>query len=224
MTAADAVSYAAVGSNALPWLAALVRRGRLPAELLALAIFSVLGTLESTSMAYLTNRGVRNLWMIHWFTPIEGSVFLWVLGRWQARELARMTVFLAIPLFVAGWAVLTVEAESLRAFPTYTSTLEGLLITVVAAYTLVTRSRTIAAPITRYDWFWVSSGLLLYFSYSTLLGVVSNGLLGYSRDLVLWAFTVNALLAVVMNVAIARAVLLGRARPGPAAPGSARTR
>jgi len=197
-------TYAA--SFALPMLAAW--RGRpLPLPLRLLAIYLAVTFVESWVMIYLSAEGIRNLWMIHLYTPFEATMFLWMFSRWQVREMARLTMLLAIPMFLAMWAALTVTAESLGDFPVYGKTMAAILILAVAAWTLVSRSSRLLMPIGRYAWFWVCLGTLIYFPFVSLLNPVSRLLLPHSRDLVLAMFSINAVLGIGHNLLFSRAML-----------------
>lgn len=193
-------------SYAIPVLGALKGRPRsLPLRLLAVYCFVAL--VESWVMIYLSGRDIRNVWMIHLFTPFEAAMFLWAFSRWQVRELARLTILLSIPMFLVLWAFLTLSTESLSDFPVYGKSAEAILIVAVAAYTLVIRASSLVGPLTRHPWFWVSLGTLVYFPFLAVLNPISSLLLPHSWDLVIGMFQVNAVLGASANLLFARAML-----------------
>lgn len=205
-SARDLLPDLAILSAALP-VAAAFRARPLSLPLRLVAIYSAVALIEGAVLWYSTAQNQRNLWLVHAFTPFEATVLLLAMSRWQLRELARLTVVLCIPAFLVLWAFLTVTTESLAAFPQYAKTAEAILLVAVAAYTLVTRSRRLVAPILSQSWFWVTSGVLIYFSFLAILNPVANLLLQRRElGLMLWVFGVNAVLIVVHNLLFARAM------------------
>lgn len=196
----------AILSAALPVVAALRARA-LSLPLRLIAVYSAVAFVEGGVMWYSSMRNEQNLWLVHVFTPFEATVLLLAMSRWQLRELARLTVLLCIPAFLVLWGLLTVTTESLAEFPQYAKTAEAILLVAVAAYTLVARSRSLIVPIINQAWFWVTSGVLIYFSFLAILNPVANILLE-RRDyrLMLWVFGANALLIIVHNFLFAWAM------------------
>lgn len=192
---------------------AALRRRPLPLPLQLLVIYATVTLAESCLMAFFSSRDQRNMWMIHLFTPFEASMFLWMFSRWQVREVARLTVLLAIPMFLVFWSFLTVTAESLAEFPIYGKSVEAILLVAVAAWTLVTRSSKLLVPLTRYSWFWVCVGVLVYFPFLSALNPISRLLVTDHRDLVVAMFQVNAVLGTAANLLFAWAMLCQQPHP-----------
>lgn len=209
-----------VASMALPPLAALWRWRSISFPLKLLAVYSTVALVESLIARHLALSGYRTLWMMHAFEPIEAALLLWMFSRWQVREVTRLTVLLVIPAYLIAWGALQLTVESFQRFPLYIATVQSLLLIAVAAHTLVTRSRTLMLPMVRFPWFWVSTGALLYFSYVTLLTPISRLLLPHSRNLVLIAYQINAVLGIVASLFFVRAMFCGMNGtvhvPGPA--------
>ena len=217
MTSRDILPYIFIASFAVPAIAGL-RRRPLSLPLKLLAIYSAVTLAESCLMAYFSSRDQRNIWMIHLFTPFEASMFLWMFSRWQVREVARLTVLIAIPMFLVFWSFLTVTTESLSEFPVYGKSAEAILLVAVAAWTLVTRSSRLLMPLTRYSWFWVCVGTLVYFPFLSALNPISRLLVTENRELVITMFQVNAVLGTAANLLFAWGMLC--LQPHPSSGGS----
>lgn len=188
-------------------MAAAIRARPLSLPLRLVVLYSAVALVEGMVLWYLTAQNQRNLWLVHAFTPFEATVLLLAMSRWQVRELARLTVVLCIPAFLLLWGILTLRAESLAEFPQYAKSAEAILLVAVAAYTLVSRSRSLVAPILSQPWFWVTSGVLIYFSFLAILNPVANLLLQRREfGLMLWVFGVNAVLIIVHNLFFAWAI------------------
>jgi hypothetical protein len=192
-------------SFVIPAIAALVCRVRSPSQRI-IAAYCVLGLAQSMYLLILARSGTRNLWLVHFFVPIQAAMFLWALALWQTRERARITILMAIPLFLATWCALTFTVESLATLPRYVKIIEGLLVVVIAAYTLVTRSQDITSPATSYAWFWVSSALVMYLSFGAILGPIGSLLLPLAPERVSIMYRVNGILLIVCNLLFARAM------------------
>lgn len=193
------------GTFAIPAIAARYRR--VPtAPLKVIAIYCLLGLVQSAYLIALSLKGTSNLWVIHLFVPVQGAMFLWALSLWQIRERERVTVVMSIPLFLAVWAGLTVSVESLDALPKYVKVVEGLLVVGVAAFTLVMRSQNITGPVTAYPWFWVASAMVMYLAFGAIITPVANLLMPHAPDLVVRMYWVNSILLIACNLLFARAM------------------
>lgn len=202
----DILLWLSILSFAIPTLAGL-RARQLSLPLRLIVIYSAVALVEGLSMRYLASRNQTNLWLIHAFAPFEAAILLFALSRWQTREVARLTVVFCIPAFLLLWCGLTIAAESLEQFPKYVKTVESILLLAVSAYTLVTRSRSLAEPLTQQDWFWVCVGIMIYFSMLALLNPVANLLLEHDSIVLLMAvFEVNAALIILHNFFFAWAI------------------
>lgn len=202
----DVLPNLAIFSHALP-VATAWRARKLSLPLRLIVIYSAVALVEGLIMSYLSSRNEVNLWLIHIFAPFEAAILLYALSRWQARELARIAVVLCIPVFLLLWGGLTIARESLEQFPQYVKTVEAILLVAVAAYTLVSRSRTLIHPISQQDWFWVCIGIMIYFSMLAVLNPVANLLLEHDSMVLLMAvFEVNAALIILHNLFFAWAI------------------
>ncbi len=198
-------------SFAIPVAAALATRVK-QAPLRIIAVYCVLGFLQSMALSLLSARGEHNLWLIHLFIPIQATMFLWALALWQTRERMRITVGMIVPLYLIVWIALTIRVESFDTFPRYVKIIEGLLIIAVAAYTLLTRLQHISGPVTSYPWFWVCSALVMYLSFGAIVNPVSSLLLPHAPDRVSFMSSVNAVLLIVCNLFFTRAMYAATVR------------
>jgi hypothetical protein len=203
-------------------VAAALYCGVRSAPLKVIAAYTSMAFAQSLALIWLATRGINNLWLIHLFVPVQAGMFLWALALWQTREVARMTVLLAIPLYLAAWIALALTVESFSTFPRFVKIFEGLLVISVAAYTLVTRSQHISGPVTSYPWFWVGAALVTYLSFGAIVNPVSSLLLPYAPERVLIMSAVNSVLLIVCNVCFARAMVTASARlPAEGVPAAA---
>jgi hypothetical protein len=186
---------------------ALTRRQPLPAALRLLAIYSAIVFVEGLLMGYVSTLNIRNLWMIQLFAPFEATLFLLMFARWQVRETSRLTVLVSIPLFLLAWTVLMLTVEPFNDFSQYVKPVEFILLTMVAAFTLVTRSQHLTGSPMRQPWFWVGTGSLIYFGTAVALNPVSAALQVSHKHLILAAFETHAALDIFCYLLFTRAML-----------------
>ena len=203
----------------IPFAVALTRRRPLPVQLRLLAAYSAIVFVEGMVMSYTGRQGMRNLWMIQLFAPIEATIFLYIFARWQVREASRLTVLATIPLFLAAWAILLLAVEPFNEFSLYVKPVEFILLTMVAAFTLVTRLQHLTGPVTRQPWFWVGISSLIYFGTAVALNPVSAALQHTHMHLVLALFETHAALDIFCYLLFARALMcLPPIRSGSSSP------
>ncbi|HEX6088950.1 MAG TPA: hypothetical protein VFZ13_02210 [Gemmatimonadales bacterium] len=201
-------------SFAIPVLAALRFRVHSPSQRI-IAAYCVLGFVQSMYLVLLATSGRHNLWLVHFFVPVQGTMFLWALAFWQTRERARVTILMAIPLFLATWLGLTLSVESFETLPRYVKIIEGLLVVAIAAYTLVTRSQHITGQVTAHAWFWASAAMVMYLSFGSILNPISSLLLPLAPERVSIMYRVNGALLILCNLLFARAMACGASSAVP---------
>lgn len=184
------------------------RRRALTPALRWVMVYLALTFLEDHFAVFWARGGRHNLWVSNLYTPVELFILAMVFAGWQLRERWVTVIRITALVFAVWWGVMMLTVESLFSFARFTRPVEALLVITVAAWTLVQRTRHTVSPLTLHPWFWVSAGALLYFAYTLLLTPVSFILLSSSAELVRLAFSINALLVIVMYLCWLRAFLL----------------
>lgn len=150
--------------------------------------------------------GRNNHWLTYAALPAETALVLWALAEWQTRDVARLTLRLAIPLAITVWGVLVAAVENTSTFSTAAEPLLSVLGLAAAAWTLVDRSMNDAeGSLAGQSWFWTCAGLCLYFGSSSTIGPLA-ALLGGDRTLVARAYVLSWVINVVAFLSIARGV------------------
>ena len=151
---------------------------------------------------------INNLWVGYVFMPATGAVALWALSSWHDPGTGRLALRLAIPLFVAVSAVLTLGVEDAHTFSLVAAPFHGLVLLIAAVWTFIRRSLGETAPLVRRDWFWAVAGLMLYAGTTTALEPVAWYLLAAERvDLLNLAINAKAASDILAFVAITGGVL-----------------
>jgi hypothetical protein len=149
----------------------------------------------------------NNLWLDYLCTALSGAVLLWTLSAWQLRPLAQLTLRVLTPIYLLVHLMLVVLVENLENFSLVTDTLNGLLFLSVALYTLVIRSLGERERLTEFDWFWVCSGLALYYGCAMAAGPISRVLLTSRTDLLIMLLLTKSVVDTVAMMAITRGLL-----------------
>lgn len=204
--------YASLASQYLPLIAALVRRGDLTRPRVFVLTWVGLYVVMNAIGAWLGSRGINNHFLTPIFTPFQGTAILWALSLWQTRQVARLTIRMAIPFFIVAWAVFTLTIEDLRNFSVAAEPVYSLLALGAALYTLVTRGSDATEALTRQDWFWICGGLVLHFGALAVVLPLAAGLINTHVDIVVRAYTVRA----VVNTFAFICITIGFLCPKPA--------
>lgn len=140
-----------------------------------------------------------NLPLYHIYLLVEGPGILLVFryrfrGHWLYRALPWLAGALGLFTLVnAGWI------QGWNALPSYPRTAEALLVCLLALYYFryVFNERKVA-HLDRSFWFWLSAGLLIYFSSNLLLFMFSNWLFSLENRFFLGVWSIHASLNFVL--------------------------
>jgi hypothetical protein len=124
--------------------------------------------MASDALSYgVAGLGHNNLWVSYLFMPLEGAAMLWALSYWHAPGTGRLTLRLAVPLFVLLSAVLTIAVEDPRAQSLVVAPFRGLVLLLAALWTFLRRGLGGHERLMQQDWFWVVGGFMLVSGTST---------------------------------------------------------
>lgn len=195
--------HASALAQALPPIAAGLRRSHSPAHQ-AIVLGCAVSIAGDALQLLLAMQNINNFWVSYTVTPLAGAAFLFGLAAWQLTYLERLTLRLAIPIYVVAHFTLALLTEDLRHFSRYAAPLHSLIILIAALWTLIRRSfASSEQPLLQSDWFWVAGGLAIYGATSAAFGPVASILMRDRIDLVVAAVNVRAAFHILSFVAIA---------------------
>ncbi len=154
---------------------------------LALALDATLASLSSAN----------NLWVLYLVGPLMGSTALLALARWQREDVARITLWLMVPLALAAWAVALLRFEDPQSFSLIVDPMYDTLCLGAALFTLGRRGLHEDAPLLRQDWFWICGGFALYYAKAAAASPLYAALIASRPDLVGRALTLMAAVDIV---------------------------
>ena len=211
------VLYAASISQALPILAGLRDRLRLPPpRLFTIAWCLALLVGDAVQLWLRGSSGKNNLWLGAAIVPMHNAIMLWTLSLWQRHAVSRLAFRIAIPVFLVAVLALIPTVDERSAFERVAGPFQALLLLAGALYTLVTNAASDPGGVTRQDWFWITLGASFYYGLRVALPPFANMLLPSHADLVRLAYLMQAWTDIAVFLLIARGIWcpLPQARSG----------
>jgi hypothetical protein len=205
---ATLLMHLAAASQLLPPLAGLLSRHLTDRARALVAVWCLLLALQDTIALALASASVNNLWLGHVGAPLTGAVALWMLSHWQTRATARLALRLAVPLFVAASAGLSLSVDDPTTFSLFAAPFHSVVILLAALWTFVVRGMDAPARPAGADWFWVLLGVMIYTGTGTAMQAVIWFLYDAGRvDLMRAAFNLKASADIVAFLAVAGGML-----------------
>ena len=212
----------AAASQALPPLAALRHGRRLPAARGWIVAWGLLLLASDAIQFAYAVQGRHNLWLRYLVGPFEAGTVLWALALWHADSVARLGLRYAVLVFGLTWILLVGFVERITTFGLVTGPLLSLVVLGATLVTLLHRIRVQEDGLLREDWFWICTGLALWYGSAAALEPLSRLLVESQPAVVYSAYRVKAVVDIVASLAIARGMLCPIPPPsgGPSSPAS----
>lgn len=163
-------SIVSIFSGLLPLTVGLLFFRRLGKDLRLLIVLLALGfSLDVASIPFAIHR-VSNIWLINIYFLVDYTLLTFVLSYWQDQPLVRRALRMSVAPVALVWLASQIALGSLSHFNFLTRTLECILLSVAAIYTLwqIGLSQT-DLPLSRDYRFWISLSVLIYFSGTIFL-------------------------------------------------------
>jgi hypothetical protein len=141
---------------------------RIKIEMRLLISLFILAVVVDTYSIYQATNGISNTWLLHIYTPIEYGILVMVFSFWQKNALAKKILRLSIPVFVVIFMANKLLLENFHYFDHITSSIEGIALIAISAFTLIYLPWQNPVPIHRSPRFWVASAVIIYFSGTIL--------------------------------------------------------
>ena len=199
--------------QALPAIAYACARGRSrPAAFVSIGgLLTVLSTMIGAEVGRRTG---SNYIVGYIAIPLTAGAFMLALAEWQLTYVERLTIRIALALFISIYLLLVAFFESTTHLGQYSHTLYSLVLLSAALWTLgrLSLAQEDALAIDT-DWFWISFGLAIYGAATAATAAIGNILLARDRiDLFVRAWNVRAALVILAFLAISWGVYRGPSR------------
>lgn len=147
-------------------------------DLKALTFFLALSAIVEITSYYLWYEHRNNLPLLHLYTLIEFVFLSYIYREHIASVIPRRVINAIMVLFILFSVFNSLYIQSIYHFNTYARGIEIVLIlfyAIVFVYALITRSDL--TKLTRIPMFWVNTGVLLYYTTSFFVFLLSNNML-----------------------------------------------
>lgn len=186
-------------------LAVAVWRYRyLTKELAYVGAFLALSLSGEVISTILSQRGIPNLFLLHFYTMLEFALIGLFYHRYFRGFYPPWLVPGMIVIFVAFAIINMVYLQHLTEFNTYARGLEGLLtivLTLMCFYKMLTELE--AKSPDQHPVFWINTGYLFYFAGSLFLFILSNVVLKENESLNFMTWGFHACLLALLHLFIA---------------------
>ncbi|MBI4810793.1 MAG: hypothetical protein HY800_05010 [Ignavibacteriales bacterium] len=164
-------------SIAIPFLFGFVKYGRLENDLRLIVIFLGFEIFFQIFVATTALMGIKNLWIIHFYTIIEYTFLIIIFLQWQRNLLIRRLMFFSIPLIIALAIFDIVRLENLNMFNTYTRPISSILVLGVLGLTLFEFNKESTTLLSRNPRFWMVPPVFVATTMTITVFAVGNYLL-----------------------------------------------
>jgi hypothetical protein len=161
-------------------------------DLRALTVFLLFAGITELTSYLLWSRSMNNLPLLHVYTVIEFIMLSYIYRIHISSVLPRKFIEVTCLLFVCFAIYNSIFIQSVYQFNSYARGIEFIFIlfySIAYVYTLFTRNDT--SPLKRTSMFWLNTGVLLYYTTSFFVFLLSNNMLMHlpkTAIQVSWAF------------------------------------
>ena len=190
-------AYLNIASDFVPLGAGIARRAYRKGEVALFFSFVFLGFVVEISTFLLAQRKINNLWILHIYALIEYIILILVFASWQKeRPLLRRLLYGSIWIYTLFWILSKYQLERFESIDQYTHSVSALVFVALSVLTLLDQVRTeesfVPSTVPLYGTFrfWVTVGVLIFFSGNTLLFGLGNviGALAFKDAVAVWTF------------------------------------
>ena len=181
----------------IPFVAGLTTYRKLQVEFKVLAILFIVMFLVEAHNLYQLYNGQNNIWIYHFYFPVEYTALMYVFSVWQTNSLIKVLIRLSIPVLVIISIIYTVQSPSLYVYDHLPMTIALPIYLSISTYTLLNHYSQDKGNILKNPIFWVCAALILFSSCSLMHFVVRN-MFSESKWIIIW--TIHAVTNMAANL------------------------
>jgi uncharacterized membrane protein len=144
--------------------------------------------------------GKQNLWLMNIFNPIEYFFLVWLFSYWQKSARVKLVMRISIGMYFVVWLGEILILDNLTGFSKFAEPLAGIIFVIAACMTLYEGNKNENVLFIDEPRFWISAGVLTYFSAVLTLAVTSNTLLNMSAESLKIAWTIQNIANVLSTI------------------------
>ncbi|GAB5522899.1 MAG: hypothetical protein Roseis2KO_07710 [Roseivirga sp.] len=155
-----------------------------------------------------------NMPFFHLYILVEGVLLMRIFASLLNPFIARKAVYAAAVIFVIIWTINVLFFDGITGYPTYILAIKGitLIILAVSWFAKVLREKKILHPEKLFA-FWLSTGVLIFFSGNMLLFIFSNFIFTSQRHVYLAIWGTHAILVILLYILYTIAFIWARKNP-----------
>lgn len=208
------LSYLGLFTNFIPAALGLYHWRHLPKEVrwfslmcLIIAINGFLGFLGE-------QLAKNNMPLFHLYLLVEGSFLIVIFSKLLRGFIHELFQRVALFIYASYWLVNVIFGDGLLGYPTTILAVEALLLIVLASdwFFKVLKERKLTNPARTFG-FWLSTGVLIFFSGNLLLFFFSNYIFNMEHHVFRAIWDIHALLVLIIHVHYIIAILWARKNP-----------
>ncbi len=173
----EPLSYVSLVSQVLPVGAGLWKRSSLVGELRIFYGYVVANVVIEFASYWMAMHNIHNLWLSHTFVLLEYCLLALVFAGWQRSSRMRTILRWSIPVYAAFWLVAVSTFEKFAGPDQYTSTVSGVVMIMLAAWTLVGLMKEEEVLFHLDPRFWIAVGVLLDDAGTIMLSIFNGPIL-----------------------------------------------
>jgi hypothetical protein len=187
--------------------ALLLARKKLKPELKILGAYFVVCLIAGLFEILLASKGINNLWIFHYFTPIEYALLMFMFYSWNQRSPVGKLILYSIPIFIGLWLMGSFWLANPADTFSYAYPVSEVLLVLVSSYTLIRIERLEKSSLLDMPEFWASSGTLIYFGGTIVWSSLNSPLLHTSLEIMRLAWSTQSVANILANLLYAGAFL-----------------
>ena len=175
---------------------------------LILSVLLFITTAMEVYVQFLVKKDIDFTWLYHSFALIEYPFFCWFLLKAVKSEKIQRVMKISIPLFIVANLAISIFYYHFQDFPGLNVELEGLLQLILCTYVLFNLEVEDNQPILKNQYFWICSGILIFYGTTFFFNGVYTKILNINSDKAMELFSmINKPLNLVMYAFIIIGIL-----------------
>ena len=184
----------------IPFLYGAFHFKQLPLPLKIFFFMQLISLLFTIVMTVLAKQGINNLWLMNTTMPIYTVLVMWMFSFWETRPLLQKIFKITAILFCILWTTELVVNGSIFQFTKYSRPVMSILFIGIACLAVYEDNKNEEALLVEQPRFWISSGLIIYYSGTLVVNLLGNTLLSISEDVLRDALYLQSVLNLFSSV------------------------
>ncbi len=150
----------------------------------------------------------------HLYILVEGVVLMRVFASFLSPFISKKAIYASAAAFIVIWTINVLLYDGFKGYPTYILVVKGVILIILAVswFVKVQREKKVQHPEKLFA-FWLSTGVLLFFSGNMLLFIFSNFIFTQERHVFIALWGTHAILVILLYLIYTIAFIWARKNP-----------